>query len=422
MPVTRHAAILVLAVAGPLAVRVANAAEAVTASPARCDDPGFACALEAMPAFAPDGALWLAWSSASRVHVARSPDRGRTFGAPVEVTGAPLRLDHSADSRPQLVVDRAGRVTVGFAVMTDVPFKGEVFHAHSADGGRTFTPARPLDASSTAGKRFLSLSLDPGGAVFAAWIDKRDLEAAQAADRPYAGAAVYAAWSADGGASFGPPVAVQSHTCECCRIAVAHAGPAQPALLWRNLFGKARDHAVVTLLPTGDVGPVYRLSRDDWEIDACPHHGPSLAVMADGSYHAAWFTAGDTRRGLFIARSADAGASFTRPVAFGDARRQPARPQLLAVGRDLWLAWREFDGRTTSVVAMRSTDGGQQWRQREVVARTEGVADHPMLVSDGAEGFVSWLTRAEGYRLLPLAQSAGITRSATSRIESSGSP
>lgn len=422
MPVGRRAAILCLAVAGLLATPLATAADAVTAGPSRCDDPGFACALEAMPAFAPDGALWLAWSSAGRVRVARSPDRGRTFGPPVEVTGEAVRLDHSADSRPQLVVDRAGRVTVGFAVMTDVPFKGEIFHAHSADGGRTFTPARPLDASSTAGKRFLSLSLDPGGAVFAAWIDKRDLEAAQAAGRAYAGAAVYAAWSADGGASFGPPIAVQSHTCECCRIAVAHAGPAQPALLWRNLFGKARDHAVVTLRPTGEVGPVHRLSRDDWEIEACPHHGPGLAVMADGSYHAAWFTASDTRKGLFVARSTDSGARFTTPVAFGDARRQPARPQLLAAGRDLWLAWREFDGRTTAVVAMQSTDGGQQWGERSIVARTAGAADHPVLVSDGAGSFVSWLTRAEGYRLLPLPASAGITRPATSRSESSGSP
>jgi hypothetical protein len=28
--------------------------------------------------------------------------------------------------------------------------------------------------------------------------------------------------------------------------------------------------------------------------------------------------------------------------------------------------------------------------------------DHPLLVSDGKRAFLSWLTAAEGYRLLPL--------------------
>lgn len=390
----------------------------------RCDGPEFACAMEATPAFAGDGALWLAWSSASRVYAARSTDQGRSFPAPVEITRGPAKLDHSADTRPQIVVDRAGRITVGYAVMTDVQFQGELFHAQSGDGGRTFSAPRKLDAN-PAGKRFLSLTLDPDGAVFAAWVDKRDLAAAKAAGRKYAGAAVYGAWSGDGGATFGVPVTVREHTCECCRVAVDFAGAGRPVVLWRSLFGKARDHAVATFGAPAVVGPVRRVSDDDWQIDACPHHGPGLAVAGDGTYHVAWFTASDRRKGLFYARSGDAGATFSAPLPIGTPARQPARPQLLARGSDLWLAWREYDGKATEIVAMHSASGGREWSAPRVVGRSASTADHPVLVSDGRRAFVSWLTRAEGYRLLPLQAadfSAGSTASLTSRIAVSGSP
>ena len=116
----------------------------------------------------------------------------------------------------------------------------------------------------------------------------------------------------------------------------------------------------------------------------------------------AWFTASDTRKGLFYARSADAGATFSAPQPVGDPARQPARPQLLALGDDLWLAWREYDGVATEVVVMESGNGGKDWSPRRIVGRSASTADHPVLVSDGRRAFVSWLTRAEGYRLLPL--------------------
>ena len=372
-----------------------------TGSAARCDGPEFTCAIEAMPTFASDGALWLAWSSASRVFTARSADEGRSFTAPVEITRGAVKLDHSADTRPQIVVDRTGGVTVGYAVMTAVQFQGKLFHAHSGDGGRAFSVPRQVSAN-PAGQRFLSLALDPGGAVFAAWVDKRDLAAAKAVGREYAGAAVFAAWSHDGGVTFGTPITVREHTCECCRVAVDFAGAGRPVVLWRNLFGKARDHAVATFSSSTTVGPVHRVSEDDWQIDACPHHGPTIAVAPDGRYHVAWFTASDTRKGLFYAHSSNGGATFSGLQPIGDPARQPARPQLLAVGSDLWLAWREYDGVATEVVAKHSGNGGQDWSPRQVVGRSASTADHPLLISDGRRVFISWLTRAEGYRLLPL--------------------
>jgi len=149
-------------------------------------------------------------------------------------------------------------------------------------------------------------------------------------------------------------------------------------------------------------GPVYRVSVDDWETDVCPHHGPSLAVAADGSYHAAWFTDGRARQGLFYARSTDGGRTFSAPMPLGAPDRQTSRPQVLAVPDGLWLAWKEFDGERTTVMAEISRDAGRTWTAPRPVAQTGDASDHPLLVSDGRHAFLSWQTQNEGYRLLPL--------------------
>src|SRR6201999_2938787 len=106
-----------------------------------------------------------------------------------------------------------------------------------------------------------------------------------------------------------------------------------PVVLSRAIFGKdVRDHAVVTLVDGRPATP-HRVAVDDWHIDGCPHHGPALAIDGGGTMHAAWFTQGRARQGPFYARSTDAGATFSTPLAIGDATHQPGRSQLLARGR-----------------------------------------------------------------------------------------
>ena len=36
------------------------------------------------------------------------------------------------------------------------------------------------------------------------------------------------------------------------------------------------------------------------------------------------------------------------------------------------------------------------------IASTTDASDHPLLVSDGQATYLSWMTKADGYRLLPI--------------------
>jgi hypothetical protein len=358
-------------------------------------------AFTATPAFASDGTLWLVRANADRVVVVKSNDLGQSFSAPVAVTPEPMNLDWGPDARARIAVDPKGGLVVTFAIFQDKRFNGRAFSARSSDNGVSFTRPQPLTADATS-QRFESAAIDPAGRVFAAWLDKRNVAPAVAAGRPYPGAALAYAWS-DDGAAFGNTSIALDNTCECCRLAIAFAGPGQPVIAFRNIFkGSIRDHAVVTFKDATTPGPLRRVSVDDWKLEACPHQGPSLAIAPDGSQHVAWFTDGATRKGLFYARADSADGAFGPPRALSSPDRQPARPYLLANGQALHLVWKEFDGTKALVRWQLSHDSGRTWSAVRTVADTDDASDHPLLVGHAGRAYLSWLSKAQGYRLIPL--------------------
>jgi hypothetical protein len=364
-----------------------------------CREPTLKCAVSATPFFAADGKLWLAWAGSGTLSVARSADLGRTFTPPIRVTPTRVHLDDGPDERPQIVVDGKGHVVVSYAIFKDDKFNGQALVASSSNGGVTFSPPRPITPDGSS-QRFVSLAIDPNGNVFASWIDKRNVVAAQQAHKTFAGASLAFAWSHDGGATFLTTQIAHDNLCECCRLGMAFAGSQRPVVLFRNIFDGERDHAVMTFADPSTPGPVYRVSADHWRIDSCPDHGPSLSISSNGDYHAAWFSGGGVRRGAFYAHSADGGRTFSTPMPMGSAARHPTRPYVVTVGKNVWLAWKEFDGQQTTVNVMVSHDRGTTWSAPKSIAATTDFSDHPILVSDGKHAYLSWLTHNEGYRLL----------------------
>jgi hypothetical protein len=358
-------------------------------------------AFTATPAFGPDGTLWLVRANADKVVVLKSTDLGRSFSEPVAVTPEPMNLDWGPDARARIAVDPKGGVVVTFAIFQDKRFNGRAFSARSGDKGASFTRPQPLTPDTTS-QRFENVAIDPAGRVFAAWLDKRNVAAAVAAGQAYPGAALAYAWS-DDGAAFGNTGIALDNTCECCRLGIAFAAPGRPVIAFRNIFeGSIRDHAVVAFKDATTPGPLRRVSIDDWKLEACPHQGPSLAIAPDGSEHVAWFTDGNARKGLFYARADSADGAFGPPLALSSPDRQPARPYLLANGPALHLVWKEFDGTRTQVRWQLSHDSGRTWSAVRTVADTDDASDHPLLVAHAGRAYLSWLTKAQGYRLIPL--------------------
>ena len=359
------------------------------------------CAIAATPFVDAAGRLWLAWTANGHVMLARSADGGAHFGAAIAVGDAGELLDTGADARPALVVTNAGRVVVAWGAFKDRQWNAQVWLASSDDDAHFSTP-RSLSADATS-QRFPALALADDGSILATWLDKRTVAANRQRGYRQSGAALAVARSTDGGRSFGEERIVQDRTCECCRLALALDAGGRTVIALRTIYDdRERDHALIVLDAAGRVQSDHRIAEDHWAIDACPHHGPAVAIGAGQRIHVAWFTQGAARQGTFYARSLDDGASFTAPMPVGHGDRMAGRPSLLARGPDVWLAWKEFDGKRSTVWLRQSHDGGEHWSADRPVAAAEGYTDHPQLVTLRGAAHLSWLTRARGYQSLPL--------------------
>lgn len=66
------------------------------------------------------------------------------------------------------------------------------------------------------------------------------------------------------------------------------------------------------------------------------------------------------------------------------------------------MTWKEFDGEYSLIRLMRSSDGGGSWSMPQTLASTKSESDHPALINDARNAFLSWHTVDEGYRLIEL--------------------
>jgi hypothetical protein len=377
------------------------------------------------PAFDARGKLWVAFVEGPAVYVASSPDLGRSFERAVRVNPAPEAIDANGEGRPKLAVSPSGTILVTWTQKLDKPYTGRIRFSRSTDWGRSFTAPTTLnDDGLVTGHRFEVLGVSPRGEVVVAWIDKRDLEAATARKQAYAGAAIYFATSRDDGRSFGPNRKLRDHACECCRLALAFDAAGEPVLLWRDILpGGIRDHSLARLATDPPFLPV-RATFDDWSINACPHHGPSLSIGADGTLHLAWFS-GDGPRpgGAFYARSTDGGKTVGSAIRLGSAE-SASHPSVLTAGGQLLVAWKESGDGGARILTARWDERKAGFDTLAVAASTRNGSDHPLLVAGRGRVYLSWFTADEGYRLIPLtlvAVAAEPAANAAARGSASGS-
>ena len=241
----------------------------------------------------------------------------------------------------------------------------DVVVALSADGGETWSaPFRPYDDDSDTEHGFVSLFPDAGGAGLV-WLDGRHMHAAGR------GMSLRTAVLTPGGEIVGK-AELDDLTCDCCQNATAVSDDG-PVVLYRNRTRDEVRDVYVARRIDGTWLAGRPVADDGWEIGGCPVNGP--AVAADGrEVVAAWFTGADGRPRVRLARAADAGAPFGKPVdvASGD-----------ALGHvDLAL----LDGGDAVVSLLRAAGDGRADLVLVRVSR-DGTVGEPLRVAEGLPAF-----------------------------------
>jgi len=349
-------------------------------------------------AFGPDGRLWwLGLDAQGRLALQSTADL-RQWSAPRRLDTGDDTFAADGENRPKLAFGPRGQVVVSYTQPLSKPYTGRVRMLRSSDGGASFSAPYTVHADQQEiTHRFESIAFDAQGVLHTVWIDKRDLELAPKVGRKssYRGAAIYRNESRDGGASFGPDLKLADHSCECCRIALAPGADGTLHAMWRHVFDpNVRDHALAPLR----VGAVpVRASFDDWQVDACPHHGPGLAAAHDGGFHAVWFgirrEQGEDVAAVRYARLNPDGSPRLETVrALPDEAAEHA--DVAAHGRQVAVVWRSVEGARSTLRAWLSADGGAHFRLVEL-AQAQGDNDQPRLAQQGARLVVVWRNAQE---------------------------
>lgn len=361
------------------------------------------CAQAPSAVFDDNNRLWLAWAVSGHVYVNYSDDLGKTFSTPVAVNSKPEAISARGENRPKIVVGTKNDVYVSWTKPLEKKFTGHIRFSHSSDGGEHFSePVIVNDDLNVTGHRFEALAINDKGDVYLSWLDKRDRDLAQKDGKKYHGAALYYTWSDDAGKTFKPNKKIIDHSCECCRV-IMKMDEQLPVVLWRNIYDKnTRDHSLVKFIDKDQPGNIERVSFDNWQIDACPHHGPDMSVAENGLYHLAWFNNGPERHGLFYARR-NADGSYNKAINFGDYKAAASHPNVLNKGHKVWLVWKQFDGKQESIWLQQSIDAGISWQVAQQLSVAKN-GDYPFLLANDKQVFVQWQTVEDGFQLIPIIQ------------------
>ncbi len=385
-----------------------------------CSDPQQPASLHCAPApsaqFDKQGKLWIVWSYAGHIYVTSSDDNGVTLNASVVVNLTPEGISAHGENRPKIVVDNNEKIYVSWTTPLKKRYTGNVRFSYSQDGGLSFSkPITVNDNLDLTGHRFESLAVNDQGTIFMVWLDKRERYKAKKKGEKYIGAALYYSYSKDEGKSFETNQSIMSHSCECCRVVMDIDTDQLPVVLWRNIYGtNTRDHSLVKFLKNDKPGEVIRVSHDNWNIDACPHHGPALSISKKESashsdYHLVWFNNAPERHGLFYSKMNDPNISSqntltqaSTPISIGHYENGASHPDVLSLENKVWIVWKEFDGEMESIWLQFSNDSGQNWKQPEIIAQTKNGSDYPFLINNNEKIYLQWKIKDNGFKLYRL--------------------
>lgn len=347
--------------------------------------------------YGPDGKLWRVASSKKAVFVDYSVDDGQTFSPPLQINPAAQTIKSSSENRPSIALDSKNHIYVTYAAEGQKP--ASLYLSTSIDNGKSFSTPQYLSEKATSANTFqATLAINQADQAYIFWHDDRDRTHYQ-----QLGNSIYYTLLSNGQPS-NANLKASDVLCECCRLALAFDIDQQPVVLGRFIYDQtARDHGL--LKPINQVWQTWRVTDDDWRIEACPEQGPALSISATGEYHMAWHTQGNVRKGLFYAFSTDHGQHFSPPLRIGNFDRLASNPAVFATGKQVAIAWTEFNGESSQLLLMQSNDQGQTWQANRQIASTQSAADRPFfLTKDPHSLFLAWTTKQAGFRLFKISQ------------------
>jgi len=313
------------------------------------------------------GNVNLAWQNnfPGDVFFSRSSDGGQTFSAPTDVSNVP-----TTDRSFQIAVDASGNIYIAW-----FDFNANcVSSIRSTDGGASFS--NPVTISTSPGPP--SLTIDPFGNLLLCWT-------ASAPPR-----SIFCSQSADGGATFSPPVKAADLNRGFLPPLVAVDGSGNINLAWTDQFPIPNSDfsffSVVFFSRSSDGGATFSPPQD---LSGNLNFPPSLNMAVDpsGNINIVWESL--PHGNVFLARSNDGGATFSNtqvtPYVHTGSSPTPEAPSMaIDSGGNINVVWMDNSPGNYAIFFSHSTDGGASFSAAQNLSGSVSGSRSPQIAVDSS--------------------------------------
>jgi len=315
------------------------------------------------------------------------------------ITVTPAKgLQLHAESMAKVGITKKGILYAVFRVKSrnsKSMYGGTVYFTTSIDRGITWSDKQPLVTNiASTSQSFFDITQLANGELGISWLDNRKLH------KNKQGQTLYFA-KTDESNTFQNEIPLEGSVCQCCRtdIEVEHNGTIKIA--FRNLISPTETGFPTTLsdkntevrdmyfVTSNDHGENFNKSTpihiDNWQVNGCPHTGPSLASNTT-EWGTVWFTDAEGNSGIFFKTSITNNKYLISKTG--------SHPQMTAINDKYYIVFEEYyeiENKGYTKIVM------QTWSANSLLNTTEistpkTTNDHAVIKAINAdELLISWI-------------------------------
>jgi hypothetical protein len=248
-----------------------------------------------------DGKVYLSWIESEKKGINKpkisffySTFEDNTFSKKIRVPIVDSAATH-AEGMPRLAIKKDGSMIVTFELKKSNPtsrFGADLLYIFSKDG---LTWSKPTyvqtDRDPTKSHSFSKPIRIANGEIGVVWLDEKLTTKGRSVK--------FSKTSKDKG--FGKEILIDNQACECCRIEAITDEKGGLYIFYRDLYEDgSRDMSYVYSKDNGkSFSKAQNVYVDKWQVNACPHSGPSATANND-QILMAWFTGKEDAAGIKV--------------------------------------------------------------------------------------------------------------------------
>ena len=260
--------------------------------------------------------------------------------------------------------------------------------AQSADGGATWGTPIAPHADRSATEKGFVTLWREGNGFGVVWLDGR--KADKTAKNPIQEMMVMTANLGAVTTTAPTEIRLDERACDCCQTTAAMTSDG-PIIAYRDRSPKEiRDISVVRRVRGAWTAPVA-VHADGWEINACPVNGPFVA--ADGKRVViAWYTAAKDIPRVKVAFSSDAGATFSAPTTVDEGSPAGRVGAVILKDGAALVSWIERTGGDTASVRVRRIGADGKAGPATTIAASSAAraSGFPRMALSGEQVYFAW--------------------------------